>query len=112
MKVTISVGGRFHAFYLAQQLLKQGYLERLITSYPKFEITKYGIPKERTESILIKEILQRGWSNLPQFCRNLYNPQFFISDLYDKLAAKKLEKSDIFVGWSSFSLHSLRKAKN
>ena len=111
MKVIISVGGRFHAFYLAQQLLKRGYLDKLITSYPKFETVKYGIPKGKIESILIKEILQRGWSKLPQFCRNLYNPQFFISDLYDRLAVKKIVKSDIFVGWSSFSLHSLRKAK-
>ncbi|NUO08525.1 MAG: glycosyltransferase family 4 protein [Candidatus Brocadia sp.] len=111
MQVTISVGGVFHAFYLTQQLLKQGYLNKLITSYPKFEAAKYGIPKEKIKSILLKEILHRGWSKLPQFCKNLYNPQFFISDLYDKLAAKKLEKCDIFVGFSSFSLHSLRKAK-
>jgi hypothetical protein len=47
MKATISVGGRFHAFYLAQQLLKRGYLNKLITSYPKFEVIKYGIPKDK-----------------------------------------------------------------
>jgi len=70
MQVIISVGGKFHAFYLAQQLLKRGYLRQLITY-----------------------------------------PQFFISDSFDRIAAKKVKKADIFVGWSSFSLHSLRKAK-
>lgn len=111
MKITISVGGRFWAFYLAQQLLKRDYLNKLITSYPKFEVIKYGIPKDKTESVIIKEILERGWSKIPQFFKNIYNPQFFISDLYDKLASRKISKSDIFVGWSSQSLHSLRRSK-
>ena len=56
MKVVITVPGRFWLFNLAQQLLKRGYLEQLITSYPKFEVKKYGIPKEKINSILIKEI--------------------------------------------------------
>lgn len=114
MQVTISVGGRFHAFYLAQQLLKmlkRGYLKKLITSYPKFEVEKYGIPPEKIDSIIIKEILERGWGKLLGFIKNRYNPQFFISDLFDRLAVRKIEKCDIFVGWSSFSLYSLRKAK-
>lgn len=111
MKITVSVGGRFHAFNLAWQLLKHNYLERLITSYPKFEVKKHGIPPQKVNSILIKEILERSWRKSPVFLRNIYNPQFLISDLYDKLASQKITKSDIFVGWSSFSLHSLRKAK-
>ena len=110
-KIIISVGGRFHAFNLAKQLLKRGFLKRLITSYPKFEVKKHGIPSQKTSSILIKEILERSWRKLPVFLRNIYNPQFFISDLYDKLASRKITKSDIFVGWSSFSLYSLRRAK-
>ena len=70
VKVAISVPGRFWLFNLAQQLLKRGYLEQLITSYPKFEVKKYGIPKEKVSSILIKEILFRGWHKLPGFLRN------------------------------------------
>jgi len=111
MKVIISVGGRFHAFNLAQQLLKRGYLQKLITSYPKFEVIKYNIPKDKIGSILIKEILHRSWSILPEFVKNLYNPNFFINDLFDRLASKKIGDPDIFTGWSSFSLYSLRKAK-
>ena len=42
MKVSILVGGRFHAFNLAQQLQKRNYLEQLVTSYPKIYIkTKF-----------------------------------------------------------------------
>lgn len=111
-KVTISVGGRFHAFYLASQLEKRGYLGQLITSYPKFETVKYGVPRENIRSVLIKEILQRGWEKLPSFLRRSYNPQFLIHETYDKWAKRRFPKEiDIFIGWSSFSLHSLRKAK-
>lgn len=53
MKITSSVGGRFHAFYLVQQLLKHGYLNKLITSYPKFEVAKYGILEDKVGSVVI-----------------------------------------------------------
>lgn len=111
MKIIVSVGGRFHAFNLAQQLLKREYLEHLITSYPKFEVVKYGIPKDKIKSILIKEILERGWRKLPKIFKNIYNPQFLIHEIFDKQASEKLVPADIFVGWASFSLHSIAKAK-
>jgi len=111
MKITISVGGRFHAFNLAQQLFKRGHLQKLITSYPKFEVAKYGIPKEKIKSIIIKEIIERGWRKLPYFLRNIYNPQYLIHEIFDKSASKKIEKTDIFVGWASFALNSFKKAK-
>lgn len=111
IKVTISVGGRFHAFNLAQQLLKRGFLERLITSFPKFEVKKYGLPGEKIKSVVIKEILERSWRKMPFFLRNSYNPEFFIAELYDHLAARQVLPSDIFVGFASFALHSMAKAK-
>jgi glycosyltransferase involved in cell wall biosynthesis len=111
MQVTISVGGRFHAFYLAQQLLKRGYLKKLITSYPKFEVIKYGIPKDNVSSVIIKEIMGRGWERLPVFFRNSYNPQYLIHEIYDKWASYLYTNSDICVAFSSFGLHTIRKAK-
>lgn len=113
MKVIISVGGRFHAFNLAAQLLRRGYLSQLITSYPKFEVAKYGIPKRKVHSILIKEILRRGWDVLPAFVRRgRLPPDFFINGLYDKLAARKVVAADICVGWANQSYDTLRSAKH
>jgi len=112
MKITISVPGRFHLFNLAQQLLKRDYLAQLITSYPKFEAKKYGIPPEKVSSILIKEIMFRGWRKLPRFLQNIYNPQYLICEIFDKLAARNLGKADIVIGGSSMFLHTLRKAKS
>lgn len=112
MQVTISVCGRFHAFYLAQQLLKRGYLKRLITSYPKFEVTKYGIPKDKIRSIVIKELMWRGWLKGPLFLKNMYDPQNLILGVYDKWASHLYTKSDICVGFAGCSLNTIRKAKD
>jgi hypothetical protein len=113
MKITISVGGRFHAFSLAEQLEKRGMLSKLITSYPKFGVRKFAnIPNKKISSVLIKEILQQSWEKLPNFLKNFYNPQFLISEIYDYWAYWCVDQSDIFLGWSSHSLHSLRRAKS
>ncbi len=111
MKVIISVGGRFHAFNLAQQLLKKDYLDFIITSYPKFMTRKWGLPDNKVKTIFLKEILYRGWLKLPKIIKNLYNPQYLTCNLFDIIASKKVKKADIFVVWSSFGLYSLRKAK-
>ncbi len=112
MQITISVCGRFHAFYLAQQLLKKGYLNRLITSYPKFEVAKYGIPKDKVGSVVIKELMERGWRRLPLFLRNSYNPQYLILDVYDRWASHLYIKSDICVAFAGYSLRTIRKAND
>lgn len=108
MKVSISVIGRFHLFDLARQLLKRDCLNQLITSYPKFEVLKYGIPKDKINSIISKEIFQRSWEKLPRLLKNLYNPQYFIHKMFDKAAASCLkEGADIVIG----GLRVARKAK-
>lgn len=112
MQVTISVGGRFHAFYLAHQLLERGYLKSLITSYPKFEVLRYGIPENKVKSIIIKELVGRAWDMSPASIKDFYNPQYFISEVYDRKASRSYSESDICVAFSSFGLHTIRKAKD
>ncbi len=111
MKVTISVPGKFHAFYLAFELMKRGYLDTLITSYPKCKVVKYGLEAQSVKSILIKEIVQAAWEKSPAFLRTIYNPTYFINEIFDKRAARRIGNPDIFVGWSFASLHSLKVAK-
>jgi len=112
VRVSISVGGKFHAFYLAEQLHRRGALSQLITSYPSFEVVKSGVQKDKIRSVVLKEILQRGFRKLPQIVQEKYNPQFFISDIYDRMAARYLKPCDLFVGWSGFCRHTMEKAKD
>jgi len=111
MKVAISVGGRFHLFNLAQQLLKRNSFSQLVTSYPKFEVVKYGIPKSIVSSIIIKEVLDRGWRRLPEFLRSFYNPQYFIHEVFDRLASRRIKPADIVIGGSSMYLHTMKKVR-
>ena len=111
MKVTVSVGGRFHAFNLAGQLAKQGALDKLITSYPASQAQKFGIPGDRVKSVILKELLERGWGILPDFIKDLYNPQYLIHEIYDRQAAKLYSPGDICVAFAGFALHTMRKAK-
>lgn len=112
IKITISVFGRFHAFYLANELQKHGYLCRLITSYPKFVTAKYGISRDKIISLLPMELANRLWHKMPYGLKRYYNAQYLLAETYDRLAAKYIPPdTDLFIGWSSMSLHSIRRAK-
>jgi glycosyltransferase involved in cell wall biosynthesis len=112
MKVTISVFGRFHAFNLAQQLQQKQCLKALISTYPNFIINKYGIEHELIRSIWHLEVLIRAWRRVPIWLRGTNNLPFLFRDRFDRAAKNYiLPGSDIFVGWSSLCLYSLRRAK-
>jgi glycosyltransferase involved in cell wall biosynthesis len=112
MNVTVSVKGRFHAFDLARELQRQSSLRKLITSYPAFETVKYGIDKDKIESLLAFEIMERSWRMLPLAIKKRCDIRYFLCERYDHSVSKLIpEDSDIFVGWSSFSLHSARRSK-
>ena len=57
MKIAIIVGGKFHAFNLAQQLELNNCLSQIITSYPSLSVEKYDISKNKINSIILKEVL-------------------------------------------------------
>ena len=109
MKVSIIVGGRFHAFNMAEELDKNGYLKEIITSYPRFYVTKnFNIKHNKIIPLPLKEIISRSFIN------KYFNLNDKIIDYFDKKASSliDLENLDILVGWSSFSLNSFLKAKN
>ena len=111
MKVTVTHRGKFGGFYVVPHLLKRGYLQRFITNYPKFEVKKYGIPRDNVKSILVQEVIERGWRKLPAPLRSVYNPLYLVHEVFDRLACRHLQPSDIIVGNAAFFLHSLRRAK-
>jgi glycosyltransferase involved in cell wall biosynthesis len=112
VKITISVLGRFHLFYLAKQLQDQHCLGRLITSYPKFEAARYGINPKNIKSLLIHEIHNRFWRKISKFTGSVINPQYTIFELFDRHASRHIgHYSDIFVGLSGAALYSLQRAR-
>tara|TARA_Y100000591_G_scaffold289964_1_gene275442 strand:- start:2606 stop:3769 length:1164 start_codon:yes stop_codon:yes gene_type:complete len=115
MKISIIVGGRFHAFDLAQYLNENKFLEKLITSYPKFYIKKnyQNIDIKKVDTIILKELLNRLLGKV-----NFFKKDFDVNDLsskyFRKQASKLIDynKNDIILGWSGFSLDTFKKAQN
>lgn len=112
MKVAISAKGRFHAFFLANELQKAGLLNQLITSYPVFKAVEYGIGKKYVYSLLLNELVERGTKKLPFKFLKADRANYLFHEYFDKRSAKKIKKNcDIFIGWSSSCLHSIKKLK-
>lgn len=57
--IAIVVQGRFHAFALAREMMKQGADVILLTNYPKFVARKFGLPGNRVHSLPLHGLLQR-----------------------------------------------------
>ena len=112
MKVSIIVGGKFHAFNLAQQINKKYFLNQIITSYPKYKLKKYGINRNRITSIILKEILLKLFNKL-SFINYIFDYNYLLCQYFDYKASKKInyENTDILVGWSGFSKICFTRAK-
>lgn len=119
MKVVISCGGKFHAFHLAEQLNKRGYLHRLLTTY--YSIKDWWLPKSRNDkekidlikvrTNILPEIIGRGFGQFP-FIRNLTNWNYYSLQLFDGWAREQVDRCDILVAWSGMALHTIRRAKS
>ena len=113
MKVTISVYGRYHAFDLAREMERAGCLDTLITSQPKFAATRFGISRARVTSLLTAEVMRRGWHWLPDLVRSPFDEasNYLFSEYFDRLAATSVRPCDLFVGFSTFSLRTMKEAR-
>lgn len=112
MRLTIIVGGRFHAFDLAYQLQQKNINFELITSYPKFIVNKYYIDTNSVKSFFIKEFLKRFFDKF-KFINRIFDYDFWLSYYFSKRAANIINynSTDILIGWAGFSYHSFKRAE-
>jgi glycosyltransferase involved in cell wall biosynthesis len=107
MQVTVSVGGRFHAFDMAKQLQKRGILRTLITSYPKFKAAEWDIPRSKVQTILSHEILSRTIRKVKG-----NDLQHALNIRFDRIASERIsEDTSLLVAWSGAALKSIDRAK-
>jgi len=109
MKITVSVHGRYHAFELARGLSQLGYLDQLLTTYPKFMARKFVGFDTILKTAPLLELRRRVFSKINT------------SDKLDLSIAKSFGEfskryvrsdTDIFVGWSSASLEAIKPAQD
>lgn len=108
MKITISVGGKFHAFNLAKYFADHDVLDKLVTSYPKFLVKKNRINSKHVISIVIKEIIMRVYKKI----FSSYPREIITSNLFDFVASFFIPKySDVYIIFSSYCLYTMRKIR-
>ena len=59
LKLAIVVHGRFHAFDLARELIRQGVNLILLTNYPKYVAERFGIPRRYVVNCVAHGVLSR-----------------------------------------------------
>jgi len=106
MKIAIVVGGRWHAFDLAQWLERKKVLGRLITNYPKFKTRQWGIPDQKVTSLLVSFIASQlvfrfGWESAAKTFQHQLHAMFAHP------AARRLKGMDLVHGFSSSSEPSI-----
>ena len=110
--VTISTKGRFHAFDLARELQTSGCLKKVLTSLPGWHVARFGVDPARVTSILLPELIDRTLGRALSAAAPRVRIDYAVAELYDKLACARLgDVGRLFVGWSSFSLRTMREAK-
>jgi glycosyltransferase involved in cell wall biosynthesis len=112
MKISIVVGGKFHAFNLAKEINDKHCLNQIITSYPKYQLKKYGINKSRIHSIILKEVLSKIFNKI-SFINKILDYNYLLCQYFDYKASKYINYKDvdILVGWSGFSKMCFVRAK-
>lgn len=114
LRIVTSCRGRFHIFDQARELARHNALHQLITDYPKFHTSRFGIPPEKVRSLLLSMIINHGL---------VRNRRFFSNDLQIKMDqwlhdrfSRQLVKmipcgAQYFIGLSSFCLEALERSR-
>ncbi|GJD16075.1 Glycosyltransferase [Rivularia sp. IAM M-261] len=110
MKVSIVVGGRWHAIELARELHKNGYLHRLITNYPKFKTRSWGVPDDKVVSLPLTLLLNKAIEKVGG-AKLVRKSLPTIYQMFASSAVRHLEGSTLVHGWSSCSLPAIEWAK-
>jgi len=108
MKITILVGGKFHAFMLARILENLGCLDKIITTYPKFKLRNEKIPNSKIKPIILPSQVLKGLFeiDLPVRIKEYEASYFgFASTLFLN------NNSDAVYGFAGYSLEGAKKIK-
>ena len=112
MRITISIGvGRHPTPYrLAEFLERQGALEHIISPMPRFRLEPLALDNRHLVTFPWVAYLNYGLSKLPYF-KGVTPRQFWLAELTDKTARERLGECDVFDGWCTTSLWSMRRAR-
>lgn len=105
MRVTITVGGKWYALQLAEQLEKQGLLHRVVTSHPHWAFQSPGISPRKIVSFPLAEAVGQGINRLTRSSAGDY----WKGVLFDRFALTQVSDGDVLVGFASFCRTTLAR---
>ena len=114
MRVIISSLTKFHAFYLAEQLDKHGYLQKIITSFYSQKSLFFQRLKKDPEKINPEKVITNIFPILTGILLSkvpLINRFDYSSKLFDKWASTQFDECDVLVVWSNVATYTLKAAK-
>ncbi|MDH7515932.1 MAG: glycosyltransferase family 4 protein [Bacteroidota bacterium] len=104
VRVVISVGGRFHAVALAEQLERRGMLERIITTKPWY--VSGTLPRERWVALPAPEYIGAFLRLIGPLRRAGY-PSYVKDNIFDAMARRRIPPCDVFHAWGNYALISI-----
>lgn len=113
MRAVISTWGKFHSFHLARQLERFGWLEAVMTTYPRFHLRNEGIPP--------RKILSNPWFHAPLIAKwrlGIHNPDFdrawsmAMDRSQQRFIVRNLPPCDVFIALSGSGLAGGRLAQS
>jgi len=107
MRVTISVGGKWYALELAEQLEKRGYLHQIVTSHPPWAFRSQRIDPKKLLSFPLAEAAAQGINRLTRS----NSGDYWKAVLFDRFASTHLNSCDVLIGFASFCLTTMRRKK-
>ncbi len=110
MRVTLSVGGKFQAFHLAQELERHGCLFRLLTTYFGHNAKNMAIDRARVLTNALPELLMRVPRRVPVLNR-FWEGDMLKFESFDRWASQHIDGSDLVAAWSGFALTTLQRAR-
>lgn len=113
MKVTTCSFTRYYMYDQAGELEKRGYLNKLITNYPKSQTRRFGASDKKVKSLLYTGLIHRILRHTPNFLKKFFRPMIikYMVDVFSKSVVNNIPKdTELFIGLTLYALEGLKKA--
>ena len=110
MRAVVSIGARFTAVLkLAEHLDRLGSLDRLITFTPRSRLRSLAVANRR--------LITMPWLGAANYASRYVSSGLqvharrWVADCFDRAVSRRMRDCDLFYGWSTAVLRSMREAK-
>jgi glycosyltransferase involved in cell wall biosynthesis len=103
MRIAIVVHGRFHAFDLVRALIARGNDVTVFTNYPRWAVTRFGLPRDRVHSFTLHGVLSRLTGRVQE--KTGWLLEKWTHPMFARWASRRLRRGswDVIHAWTGVS---------